>query len=448
MHKLNPTILRAYDIRGIVAETLHNEDAYHIARSFATKVAANFAGNIDSIVVGFDGRLSSPDLAKNIINGLKDSGVKVYDIGVGPTPLVYFAVKFLKATAGIMITGSHNPPNHNGFKFLLKDRPFYGDDITNLGAIAESGKYLSGQGEVIKKDLNPDYIKMLLNKLSFAPKNLTIAWDPGNGAAGFVVEELTKLMPGKHILLNSKIDGTFPAHHPDPSDKENLIELIDIVKKEKCDLGIAFDGDGDRIGVIDRSGRVIEGDQLVTILSSSIIKAKAKAKIIFDIKSSQFLIDFITQKGGTPILWKSGHSLIKAKMKEENAQMAGEVSGHIFFADNHNFDDGIYAAVKVINLFAEKDLSLFYDELPVSFVTPEIRIDVIEEEKFGIITNIKQKLKEKNIPYSDIDGVRVSSSLGWWLLRASNTQSCLVMRCEAKNQQDLDILIKECRGYL
>jgi phosphomannomutase len=464
MHKFHPSILRAYDIRGIVGKTLDNEDAYNIGRAFAAFLVAE---NKNKVVVGYDGRLSSPDLKEDLIRGLMDSGMNVLEIGLCPTPMLYFGVYHLEAEAGIMITGSHNPPTYNGFKFLLKDRPFYGDDILKLGKIAALAEFVDENGSVEHVHMMEEYVDYLAddckietvsglldeldNFLESKANHLKISWDIGNGATGEVVQKLTTKLKAKHFLLFEEIDGTFPNHHPDPTVEENLEDLKKSVLENECDIGIAFDGDGDRIGVVDDKGEVLWGDQLMCLFARDVLAEYPGATIIADVKASQVLFDEIAKAGGKPLMWKTGHSLIKAKMKETKSPLAGEMSGHIFFADRYfGFDDGIYAAVRIINILLQegKPLSEIRKSLPKTFATPEIRIDCSEETKFEIVDTIKKQLREKNIDFNDIDGIRAQNENGWWLLRASNTGAVLVARCEALSQENLDKLKKDLSDQL
>jgi phosphomannomutase len=467
MHKLHPSILRAYDIRGVVGETLNINDAYIVGRAFALMLIENNQKNI-KVVVGYDGRLSSVDLKESLIRGLMDSGIGVLEIGLCPTPMLYFGVYHLNAQAGIMITGSHNPASHNGFKFLLKESPFYGEDIIKLGKIAQIGNFIdSNNGSVNHIKITEDYVKRLaddcnieskggfLDELDGFLKNenkwLKISWDMGNGATGEVVRKLTDKLKAKHFLLFEEIDGNFPNHHPDPTVEENLQDLKQSVLYNNCDLGIAFDGDGDRIGVVDDHGEVLWGDQLMCLFAKDVLHEYPGRTVIGDVKASQVLFDEIKKAGGKPLMWKTGHSLIKAKMKETNAILAGEMSGHIFFADHYlGFDDGMYAAIRLINIIlkADKSLSEIRKSLAKTFSTPEIRIACDEEKKFLIIQEIKIQLKDKNIDFNDIDGIRIQNEKGWWLLRASNTSAILVARCESLTKNGLDELKKDLSSYL
>lgn len=453
MHQFHQSILRAYDIRGVYEETLFDDDAYNLGRAFGSFMRAN---NLRKISVGFDGRKSSPNLKDELVRGLLDSGLEVIEIGLCPTPLLYFSIHQLECDAGIMVTGSHNPKSHNGFKISLKDRPFYGDDILNLASIAAKGQFIDGEGSLNYEDISQKYIDKVLTDCHIAssnsglmdeiddfnpPKKLKIAWDCGNGASGNIVKAITERIEAEHILLYEEIDGDFPNHHPDPTDAKNLQDLISVIKGNHCDLGIAFDGDGDRIGVVDNEGNIIWGDQLLLLYAKDMIKEKPNSIIIADVKASQILFDEIAKIGGKAIMWKTGHSLIKAKMIETKASLAGEMSGHIFFADKYfGFDDAIYAAIRLINIVAKTNYSLSYlrQQIPKSFSTSEIRIACNDDKKFTIIDEIKKKLIEKKITFNDIDGLRVKDDKGWWLIRASNTQPAIVARCESKSQEDLE----------
>ena len=464
-HQFNPSIIRAYDIRGIYEETLFDQDAYFLGKSFAYFLKQN---NKSRIAVGNDGRTSSPSLKENLIKGLTESGINVTDVGLGPTPMLYFSVYELGLDAGIMVTGSHNPKNHNGFKMMLKERPFFGGDIISLAKIADTIELTKSdiEGSCKKYDITKSYVKRLLEDCvipqseghlldeidDFSPKkSLKIAWDAGNGSAGEIMQELTKIISAEHFLLFENIDGTFPNHHPDPTVPKNLEDLIKIVKEKECDLGIAFDGDGDRIGLVDNEGEIIWGDQLMVFYAREILKEHPKATIIADVKASNVLFDEVTKLGGNAIMGKTGHSFIKSKMKEISAPLAGEMSGHIFFADKYfGFDDALYASIRILNIVYNSKISLsqMRKELPQSFSTSEIRIDCKEEEKFVIVDNLKTKLQEQNITFNDVDGIRTNSDIGWWLLRASNTQSCLVARCEASSLENLNKLKNQLKENL
>jgi phosphomannomutase len=462
-HKFNPSILRAYDIRGIYNKTLFDKDAFFVGKSLASFLVKNKQKKIS---VASDGRMSSPALKAELIKALLESGMQVIDVGMGPTPMLYFSVYHLECDAGIMVTGSHNPKEHNGFKIMLKDRPFYGDDILNLGKIAAAGDFVAGEGSFEIEDIKANYTNKILSDCilgestsplldevdQFIPqKKLKIVWDAGNGSAGEIMQALSKRIAADHILLFADIDGTFPNHHPDPTVAENLKDLIKTVIDESCDFGIAFDGDGDRIGIVDNEGEIIWGDQLMVFYAREILQQKPGATIIADVKASNVLFDEIKKAGGKPVMWKTGHSLIKAKMKETKAVLAGEMSGHIFFADKYfGFDDALYAAIRLINIMAKSPHSLSHlrKSLPQSFSTAEIRIESSEEKKFQIVEELKINLKKSGVNFEDIDGIRANSELGWWLLRASNTQSVLVARCEANSALNLEKIKAELRKNL
>jgi phosphomannomutase len=439
VHKFNPTVLREYDIRGIVGKTLSPADAAAVGRGFGTYLVRNGGKRV---AVGRDGRLSSPELAKALAEGLASTGLEVVRIGIGPTPMLYFAARTIGVDGGIMITGSHNPADYNGFKMMVGKSSFWGKQIQDLGRAAAAGDVATGQGKIVDQNVFKDYIDRLLRDWK-GGRELTVAWDNGNGAAGDAMVALTERLPGKHILLNEKIDGTFPAHHPDPTVPENLKQLQAAVAKHKADLGIAFDGDADRIGVIDGQGRVLWGDQLLAILARPVIKAQPGATIIADVKASQVLFDEIKRMGGTPLMWRTGHSIIKTKMVETVSPLAGEMSGHIFFADKwYGFDDALYAAVRLLSILVDtkETLAEMRDTLPNVINTPELRFPCTEERKFKAVEEVKARLKAANADVNDVDGVRVKTADGWWLLRASNTQDVLVARCEAKDEAGLERL--------
>ena len=436
-HRFNPTILREYDIRGIVGETLDSEDARALGRAFGSMMRASGAR---LAAVGYDGRLSSPDLAAALVDGLATSGVDVVRIGRGPTPMLYFASHHLPTDAAIMVTGSHNPPDYNGFKMTLGQGSVYGEAIQGLSRIAESGDWAEGQGEVRDALVFDAYVDRLMQESIPEIGRLSVAWDAGNGAAGEAMVALTRRLPGRHLLLNERIDGTFPAHHPDPTVPENLAQLIELVAAEGCDLGVAFDGDGDRIGVVDQKGRVLWGDQIMLRLARGILETQPGATFIADVKASQVLFDEITRLGGRAIMWKSGHSLIKTKMKEEQAAFAGEMSAHLFFADRYyGYDDALYAAVRLLADVASSGESLaqFRDSLPPVVNTPEIRFPCSEDRKWAVIDEVRARLQANGADLVTLDGVRVRCEDGWWLLRASNTQDVLVARCEARDEPGL-----------
>jgi phosphomannomutase len=438
-HAFKTSILREYDIRGVVGDTLAANDALALGRAFGTWIRREGG---KTAALGQDGRLSSPELAAALAEGLVSTGIDVFRVGMGPTPMLYFANKHLGCDGAIMVTGSHNPPEYNGFKMVLKGAAIYGADIRKLGAIAAAGDFVEGSGSVAERAVFDTYIERLLADVE-PGRALKVAWDAGNGSAGEAMARLTARLPGEHILLNEKIDGTFPAHHPDPTVPENLEQLRAVVLARGCDLGIAFDGDGDRIGVLDGKGRILWGDQFLVFLAREVLERFPGATIIADVKASQVLFDEVARMGGKPLMWKTGHSLIKAKMAETAAPLAGEMSGHVFFADRYyGYDDALYAAVRILNVVARGAASLadLRDRLPHVVNTPELRIPCSEERKFAVIEEVRDRLAAAGTEVSGIDGVRVRNSDGWWLLRASNTQAVLVARCEARTAAGLERL--------
>jgi len=445
-HNFHSTSLREYDIRGIIGETLGEEDAYAIGRGFGTLIAREGG---KQVAVGYDGRLSSPGLEEALVRGLNDSGVDALRIGMGPTPMLYYAEAALDGVdGGIEITGSHNPPNYS-FKMVFMGRPFFGDDIQKLGQMAASGDWDSGAGKNSHRDIMDEYIERLL--VGLPDKPMRIGWDAGNGAAGPVIERLTKMIPGEHHLLFVDVDGQFPNHHPDPTDEATLTDLKALVAEKKLDFGVAFDGDGDRIGAIDSEGRVIWGDQLLQIFAEDVLAVLPGTTIIADVKASQALYDRVADLGGEPLMWKTGHSLIKSKMKETGSPLAGEMSGHVFFKhDYYGFDDAIYAALRLIRASANLDKSVtdMRSAMKEMINTPEMRFQVDEARKFAVIDEVLERLTAEGADVNDTDGARVNTEDGWWLLRASNTQDVLVARAEANSEDGLDRLMAQIDGQL
>ncbi len=437
---LDPTILREYDIRGIVGKTLTADDVRTVGRAFGSIVAR--AGG-HRVVVGYDGRLSSPELEGALVEGLTACGLTVCRVGRGPTPMLYYASHAVGADGAVMITGSHNPPEYNGIKMVLKGKSFFGADIQRLGRIAAAGDFVSGPGKATEHRVTEAYVERVLEGMDFG-RPLTVVWDPGNGSSGEVLRRVIDRLPGRHVVINETIDGTFPAHHPDPTVEKNLVQLKDAVKAEKADFGIAFDGDGDRIGMVDANGRVLWGDQLLAILAADVLADVPGSIIIADVKASQVLFDEVARLGGKPLMWKTGHSLIKAKMAETGCPLAGEMSGHIFFGHRYyGYDDALYAALRMLSIAGRADISVaaMRDRLPQTVNTPEMRFPCPEPRKFAVIDEVKGRLAGKSgIKVHDIDGVRVQSADGWWLLRASNTQDVLVARCEAADKAGLERL--------
>jgi phosphomannomutase len=438
-HTFHTSVLREYDVRGIVGETLSTADAYAVGRSFGSVVAA---GGGRRVTVGYDGRLSSVEMAEHLAQGLNDAGIDALRIGRGPTPMLYFSVYHLQADAGVMVTGSHNPADYNGFKMMLGGKAFFGEQIQELGRLAAAGDWADGQGGLEDHDVRPAYLDELVAAYT-TDIPLSVAWDCGNGVAGDILPELIARLPGRHVPLNEVVDSTFPAHHPDPTVAENLVQLQAAVRLDKLDLGIGFDGDADRIGVVDGQERIIWGDQLLALLSRDVLAALPGSTIIADVKASQMLFDEIARLGGKPVMCRTGHSLIKSKMAETGAPLAGEMSGHIFFADKYyGFDDALYVAVRFLDAVARSGQSVaaLRDSLPQMVNTPEVRFDCDDTRKFQVVEQVVADLRAQGDEFSDVDGARVSTPDGWWLLRASNTQPVLVVRCEAADQAGLDRL--------
>jgi phosphomannomutase len=441
-HRFHPSSLREYDIRGIVGETLGEADAYAIGRGFGTRVRRNGGTRV---AVGYDGRVSSTALENELVRGLRETGIDVVRVGLGPTPMLYYAEATLEVDGGVQVTGSHNPGEYNGFKMVLAHAPFYGADIRDLDRLSESADWETGAGTVSDYSIIDDYVARLVRDYDAGP--FRIGWDAGNGAAGDVIEKLVALLPGEHFTIFTEIDGTFPNHHPDPTEEKNLSDLKKLVADNKLDFGLAFDGDGDRIGAIDGMGRVVWGDQILSILAEPVLKALPGATIIADVKASQALYDRVAELGGEPLMWKTGHSLIKTKMKETGAPLAGEMSGHVFFAhdyyDFYGFDDAQFAAIQLIRAIASQggSLTVLKDAMPPMINTPEMRFQVSEERKFAVIDEVLDRLEAEGADVNRTDGARVNTPDGWWLLRASNTQDVLVARAEAQDAAGLDRLM-------
>ncbi len=433
-HIFHASVLREYDVRGVVGDTLSTADAYAVGRSFGSIVAA---GGGRRVAVCYDGRLSSVEMADHLARGLNEAGIDALRIGRGPTPMLYFSVYHLQADAGVMITGSHNPADYNGFKMMLGGNAFFGDQIQELGRLAKAGNqagaWAQGEGGLEDHNVRPAYLEELVAAYT-TEIPLSVAWDCGNGVAGDILPELIARLPGHHIALNEVVDGTFPAHHPDPTVAENLVQLQATVGQNNLDMGIGFDGDGDRIGVVDGRQRILWGDQLLAILARDVLAERPGSTIIADVKASQMLFDEVARLGGKPLMYRTGHSLIKSKMAETGAPLAGEMSGHIFFADKYyGFDDALYVAVRFLDAVAKSGQSVaaLRDSLPQMVNTPEIRFACGDTRKFQVVDEVVAELRAQGAEISEVDGARVSTPDGWWLIRASNTQPVLVVRCEA-----------------
>lgn len=433
---MNKEIFRTYDIRGIADRDLTNEVANNLGKAYSSYLPHT----AKNICVGRDIRLSSERIKNSFVEGVLSTGINVIDVGVVPTPLLYYNVHKNDLDGGVEITGSHNPKQYNGFKLLAGKKSIYGDDIQNIRKIAEKGEFRIGKGKQTRKMVDNEYIRDIIQRVTLGEKNLKVVFDCGNGTAGPVVKKLFDQLPITFEILYEKPDGNFPNHLPDPTVPEFLEELIKTVKSTNSDIGIGYDGDSDRIGAVDENGNIIWGDKLLAIFADELLKKSPGSKIICEVKCSKGLTEYVKSKGGIPIMWKTGHSLIKAKMREENAPLAGEMSGHMFFGDNYfGFDDGIYASLKLISILSkkEKTLSQLADEIPSYPVTPEIRVECPDSDKFRVVEEVK-KAFVKDYKIIDVDGIRVIFPDGWGLLRASNTQPVLVLRFEADSQKSLN----------
>ncbi len=439
-------IFREYDIRGVVDEDLTPVGVERLGLAIAHTFKRD---GIGKAVVGRDNRHSSPVFFQSVTDGLRKGGIDVIDIGVVPTPVFYFAVKKWEIAGGVMITASHNPPEFNGFKVYRGESTIYGDDIKELYRISTGELSSDGSGSLESRDAVGEYIEYLSGNVKI-PRNVAFAADGGNGTAGIAARKLFAGFGLEPRELYMEPDGDFPNHHPDPTVLENLTELIDIVKSDGLEVGIGFDGDSDRIGVIDDRGRVVWGDRLLALFARDVLSRNPGARIIFEVKCSRALIDDIKRHGGIPIMWKTGHSLIKKKMKEEGALLAGEMSGHIFFADRYfGFDDAIYAACRLLEIVSnsEKKLSELLSDLPELENTPEIRLECSDEEKFGIVEKVKEHFEAEH-EVIDVDGARINFEDGWGLVRASNTQPVLVLRFEAASKESLEKIKREVAEVL
>lgn len=441
-HVIHPGILREYDIRGTVGDTLREEDCYFIGRAFGTMVKRRGG---KKVVVGYDGRESSPAFSANVMRGLTDCGLDVENIGMGPTPMVYFAMKTRGMDAAVVVTGSHSPLSYNGIKMAYQSGPFYGAMVQEIGKLAAAGDFESGAGHITQADVQDAYVARMMADYH-GTRDLSVAWDCGNGATGEIIRRLVKKLPGKHVLLFDDIDGTFPNHHPDPTVAKNLVDLQKSVRDNGCDIGIGFDGDGDRVGAVDADGNILWADIIMAVYAAEVLKTHPGAHVIADVKCSRVLFDEIERLGGKPVMWNTGHSLIKARALELKSPLAGELAGHICFADKYyGFDDGPYCAVRLLDILSSsaKPLSALVAHLPKMQNTPEVRFHVPAERKFKIAPEILARLRAENaadVSINDIDGVRVTTPDGWWLMRASNTEDVLTVRAEGFNAEGLEKL--------
>ncbi len=434
--EIREDIFRAYDIRGVVENALTPDAVQLIAQAFATEALAR---GQKTVVIGRDGRLSSPELAQRLSQGLRAGGCDVIDIGMVPTPVLYFATHKLNDGTGIMVTGSHNPPQYNGLKMMIAGDTLYGDGIKAFYHMIVEGRVKSGEGTHTEKNIVPEYLDTIVNDIKLE-KPLNIAVDCGNGVAGVLATELFTRLGCNVTELYCDVDGNFPNHHPDPSKPENLVDIQHAIKENALDIGLAFDGDGDRIGILDDKQNILWADRQMMLYAEDVLKRKPGALIIFDIKSTSNLETFIKKLGGQPLMWKTGHSFIKAKMKETGAELAGEMSGHIFFKERwFGFDDGLYSAARMLEIVSQRDqtTSEIFNTLPDSFNTPELQIDFKEGEHYKFMEKFIAEAKFENANIITIDGIRVNYADGWGLIRPSNTTPCLVLRFEAKDEETL-----------
>ncbi|NTW77966.1 MAG: phosphomannomutase/phosphoglucomutase, partial [Syntrophaceae bacterium] len=438
---MNPNVFREYDVRGVVDQDLNEEFVFNLGRAIGTYADQN---KVKTMSVGRDCRLSSDAYQNFLIKGLNSCGIETVDIGLCATPMLYFSIRHLKTDGGVMVTGSHNPPEFNGFKICIGNDTIYGENIQDLRKIIEKGKFAAGQGRSQNQDISKEYENYLYENVSIN-KKLKVIVDAGNGVGGRFFLPLLKRLDYDVTDIFCEPDGRFPHHFPDPTVEDNLEELIRVVQEQKADLGIAFDGDADRLGVISDKGEIIWGDKLLLLFSRYILQDKPASTIIGEVKCSQVLYDDIKKHSGRPIMWKAGHSLIKAKMKEEKAALGGEMSGHIFFADRYfGYDDAIYAALRLLEILSQtgKQISSLLSDVPQTFATPEIRIDCPDDKKADIVNKIKSHYR--NTPgIIDIDGVRIPFKDGWALVRSSNTQPIIVLRFEASSSEALQAIRRE-----
>ncbi len=445
---LPESIFRAYDIRGVVGDALTAETAYWIGRAIGAQTLAQGEPNI---AVGRDGRLSGPMLVEQLIKGLVEAGCNVSDVGLVPTPALYYAANVLAGKSGVMLTGSHNPPNYNGFKIVIAGDTLANEQIQALLTRLKSNDLSRGEGSVEKVEILDRYFQQITGDIKLA-KKLKVVVDCGNGAAGVIAPQLIEALGCEMIPLFCEVDGNFPNHHPDPGKPENLVDLIAKVKETGADLGLAFDGDGDRVGVVTNTGSIVYPDRLLMLFAQDVLERNPGAEIIFDVKCTRRLTPLIEQYGGRALMWKTGHSLIKKKMKQTGALLAGEMSGHIFIKERwYGFDDGIYSAARLLEILskAKTDAEQLFAAFPNDISTPEINIDVTDEGKFSIIDALQREAdwgQDANL--TTIDGVRVDYPHGWGLVRASNTTPVLVLRFEADNDAELQRIQEVFRAQL
>jgi len=444
--ELNPSIFREYDIRGVVGKDLSPEVAVTLGKAFGTMARSRVE---KTITLGRDNRFSSPELSSGFMEGLLSTGCDVIDLGMIPSPLLYFSLFHLSPGGGVMVTGSHNPPEYNGFKVALGRSTIWGDDIQELRRIVQDGRFVSGRGQSGRSDIVGPYRRLMLEKISLS-RGLKVVVDAGSGTAGPLICRLLRELGCQVIELYCEPDGSYPGHFPDPTIPANMEEAIGAVREHEADLAISFDGDADRLGVADDRGGILWGDDLLIIFSRDILTRHPRAVVVFEVKCSDSLREDILKRGGRPVVWKTGHSLIKDKMKAEGALLAGEMSGHLFFADDYfGYDDAIYASLRLLEIMARSGeaLSSMLADIPPRASTPELRIPCSDEEKFAVVERIAEHFRER-YEILDIDGVRITFPRGWGLVRASNTQPVLVMRFEAESPEALAAIKEEVLGKL
>lgn len=443
----DPSIFRAYDIRGVVGSTLTEDGAYLIGRALGSQAREQ---GIDAVCVGRDGRLSGPNLAAALSRGLLDCGCDVIDVGAVPTPALYFATHQYGTGSGVMVTGSHNPPDYNGFKIMLGGVTLSGTAITGVRQRIQDGSFVDGEGKRRVVDVLPDYLDRIAGDIELA-RPMKIVVDAGNGIAGIIAQPLYELLGAEVVPLFCDVDGTFPNHHPDPGDPANLQDLIATVADTGADIGLAFDGDGDRLGVVTPQGEIVYPDRLLMLFARDVLSRVPGGTVIYDVKCTGHLAGQIEQVGGRPLMWKTGHSLIKTKMKEEDAPLAGEMSGHFFFQERwYGFDDGLYAGARLLEILAGQALSAddLFASLPKGVSTPELKVTMAEGEHYAFMEQFSREARFDGARISTIDGVRADWADGWGLVRCSNTTPCLVLRFDADNQEALTRIQEQFRQRL
>ena len=443
---INPHVFREYDVRGVVDKDLNEDFVFNLGRAIGTYASLN---RVKNMTIGRDCRLSSDGYHNYLIKGLNASGINTIDIGLCATPMLYFSIRHLRVGGGVMITGSHNPPEFNGFKICIGHSTIYGEQIQDLRKIMEKGKYAKGPSKTQQKDIATDYENYLFKRIKIK-KKIKVVVDGGNGVGGHFALPLLKRFGCEIIPMNCEPDGHFPNHFPDPTVEDNLTGLIKSVRKNKADLGIAFDGDADRLGVISDRGEILWGDKLLLLFARHILKRNPRSTIIGEVKCSQVLYDDIKRHSGNAIMWKAGHSLIKAKMKETKAMLGGEMSGHFFFADRYfGYDDAIYAALRLLEILSQtgKKISDLFADVPKTCSTPEIRVDCPDSKKAEIVKRIKKHFQDTP-GIVDIDGIRIPFKDGWALVRSSNTQPVIVLRFEATSERKLRLIRDEVEPLL